>query len=422
MLRKQIEPFKQLDRKILLRKLKRIWRIPHEFLLLIVAVPVVVMIRLISPWVLIRWDNMTSPRIGHFAANPELYLCEREAGIAVPKQRHIDIFFMEKPISNHQLAKMWRRVLRVWPHWLMSPVRRANLLLPGGKRHQICDDAHSDRDIHNLLDRCSPHLEFTADEEFKGLTELRKIGVPQGAQFVCLIVRDSAYLNSHQPKDWSYHNYRDTDIKNYVLVAEELADRGYYVLRMGAKVNDCLESNHPRVIDYATNGMRSDFMDIYLGAKCAFCISTSTGFDAIPLIFRRPIVFVNLVPVGYLWTFSSRVLAITRRHFSTAKQRDLSLEEIFTCGVGLSLKSSEYETSDIKLIENSPEEICSVVIEMEERLMGTWQADSVDDDLQRRFWSIFPIQKSDINGRPLHGKISCRIGADFLRTNVSFLK
>ncbi len=422
MLRQQVTLIYQMDRKILLSKAKRAWRIPHEFLLLIVAVPIVITIRIISPWILIRWDKMPSPRLGHFAVSPELYLCGRMAGINVPPKRHLDIFFMEKPICNQQLARMWRRVLRVWPYWLMSPVRRANLIIPGGKMHQISADSHSDRDVHNLLDRYPSQLEFTHDEEVRGADELVRFGVPHGSEFVCLIVRDAAYLDAHQPKDWSYHNYRDTDVKNYVLAAEELADRGYYVFRMGAKVCESFDSKHPKVIDYATNGMRTDFMDVYLGAKCAFCISSSTGFDAIPFIFRRPIVLVNLVPIGHLWTSRSMVIAITRRHYSIEAKRDLTLKEIFSCDVGYALKSVEYDSAKIELIENTQEEIRSVVVEMDERLKGTWQPQSMDDDLQKRFWDIYPTNKLELSGRPLHGEINCRIGANFLRTRAEFLE
>jgi len=399
--------------------MKRAWRIPHELFLSILAVPIVVVIRLIRPWLLVRWDNMPSPRIGHFAANPELYLCERDAGINVPRQRHKDVFFMEQPICNQQLAKMWKRVLRVWPHWIMSVIRRVNLLIPGGRIHQICDDSHSDRDVHNLLDRFSPHLEFTAEEEARGAAELMMMGIPKGAPFVCLIVRDAAYLDDHQPKDWSYHNYRDTDIQNYVLAAEEIADRGYFVLRMGAKVRDSINSSHLRVIDYAVNGMRSDFMDIYLGSKCAFCISTSTGLDAVPLIFRRPIVFVNMVPLGYLWTFGSKIIGITRHHFAVQKNRELTLKEIFTHGVGFSLRTSDYQLKGIQLIENTPEEILEVVVEMAERLQGTWQPELNDDKLQSQFWEIFT---ADAYSLPLHGEIHGRFGSHFLRANGDFLE
>ena len=125
-------------------------------------------------------------------------------------------------------------------------------------------------------------------------------------------LRDSAYLDNHQVKDWSYHNYRDSDIQNFVLAAEDLADRGYFVIRMGAKVYESIKSDHPRVIDYATNGMRNDFMDIYLGAKCEFCITSGLGFDAVPVIFRTHIVSVGELPLGWLRTFLTKMISISK--------------------------------------------------------------------------------------------------------------
>jgi len=384
---------------------------------------VVVVIHLIRPWVLVRWGELPSPRIGHFAANTELYLCERDAGINVPKQRHVDVFFMEPPICNQQLATMWKRVLRVWPHWMLPSIRRVYRLIPGGTIHEIGDNTQQDRDVHNLLDRFPPHLKFTAEEEARGAAGLRMMGIPNGTPFVCLIVRDDAYLEAHQSKDWSYHNYRDSDIQNYVLAAEELADRGYFVLRMGAKVRESIKSSHSRVIDYAVNGMRSDFMDIYLAARCEFCISTGTGFDSVPIIFRRPIVFVNLAALGYLYTFRAQIICITKHHFAVQKNRELTLSEIFTNGVGFSLRTSDYESKDVLLVENTPEEICDVVVEMVERLQGTWHQEPNDDALQRRFWKIYPADAHDAyQDRPLHGEIRSSIGSQFLRVNGEFLK
>jgi len=383
---------------------------------------VVVVIHLIRPWVLVRWGELPSPRIGHFAANTELYLCERDAGINVPKQRHVDVFFMEPPICNQQLATMWKRVLRVWPHWMLPSIRRVYRLIPGGAIHEIGDNTQQDRDVHNLLDRFPPHLKFTAEEEARGAAGLRMMGIPNGTPFVCLIVRDDAYLEAHQSKDWSYHNYRDSDIQNYVLAAEELADRGYFVLRMGAKVRESMNSSHPRVIDYAANGMRSDFMDIYLGAKCLFCISCGTGFDAIPTIFRKPIAYVNYAPAGYFNTFWEGTIGIFKKHWLVSEQRWLSLREIFTHGVGFSLRTSDYESKDIDLIENTPEEIRDVVVEMAERMQGTWRPRPNDDALQRRFWEIYSADAHDAyRDRPLHGEIRCRFGSQFLRANGEFL-
>lgn len=408
-------------RAILVRKMKRVFQILYKLPIFIIAIPAVVVIRLIKPWILVRLGGLMSFRIGHFGANTELYLCERDAGINVPKQRHVDLLFMINPISNLQLANMWSRLLHVWPTWILAPIARINRLIPGGTLHDIGHNTQQDRDVNNLLDRFPPHLSFTVVEEARGKDGLQAIGIPSGVPFICLNVRDSAYLDRHQPRDWNYHNYRDSNIQDYVLTAETLANRGYCVIRMGAKVHESIASAHPRVIDYATNGMRSDFMDIYLGAKCAFCISTSSGFDAIPTIFRRPIAFVNSVPIGYGSTFSDKYISITKHHFSVQLDRLMSVAEIFSSGGGFCLTTSDYESKGIQLIENTPEEIRDVAIEMAERLDGTWQGHADDKALQQRFWEIFPTDAIDDHGHRLHGKIRSRFGAVFLRNNRAWL-
>ena len=405
-------------------KIKLLFRKIFKLPLYGLAIHAVLIMRLIRPWLLVRLGSLISTRIGHFALNTELYLCEYKAGINVPSQRHIDIFFMGgKPICNQQLTIMWHRLLRIWPSLILGPIVNINQLIPGGKLHDIGENDSGDRDVHNLLDRFPPHLQFSTEEESHGESGLRAIGLPVKAQFVCLIVRDSAYLDSQIPNDWNYHNYRDSDIQNYVLAAEALAERGYFVIRMGAKVHAAMNSAHPKVIDYATNGMRSDFMDIYLGAKCAFCISSGTGFDSIPIIFRRPVVYVNMATVGGLSTFSDQFLGIIKRHLDAGSNRELSLSEICTHDIAFWLNASDFENTGLVPTENTPEEIRDVAIELDERLAGTWQAHPEDDALQQRFWEIFPTDAVNVsNGKPRHGKIRASIGAAFLRNNPDWLK
>jgi len=421
---RQVKKIQQDGTAVLVRKSNLLYRVlallPSYFL----AILALLTIRLIRPWLLVRLGGLFSSRIGHFTANTELYLCEQDAGINVPNQRHVDIFYMlYQPICNQQLATMWKRVLRIWPAWILGPIARINRLIPGGDLHEIGNNTQSDRDVHNLLDRFPPHLQFTTQEELRGESELRAMGVPVGAQFVCLNVRDSAYLNSHIDYDWSYHNYRDSNIQNYVLAAESLAEYGYFVIRMGAKVNEAIKSSHPKVIDYATNGMRSDFMDIFLGAKCAFCLSTGTGWDAVPENCRSPVVFVNFVVLGLLHTYRAALLSITKKHVQKTSNKALTLSEIFSSGAGFYSDTSDFETNGIDLIENTPEEIRDVAIEMAEHLAGTWQSRPDDEALQQRFWDIFPIDAvNNINGNPLHGKILARFGAAFLRNNPEWLQ
>ncbi len=379
-----------------------------------------IIIRITKPLVLIRFGKFLGSRIGHFAANTELHLCEKDAAVNTPNCRHIDIYCISGSVCNIQLEKMWRRIIpNILPAWLIMPVIHINRIIPLGRVHEVSENSQHDRDVHNLYEKIGVHLYFTDEEEIKGREELLKMGIPVNAKFVCMTVRDGAYLKSWDPvNDYDYHNYRDCDVGNYKLAAEELANRGYYVIRMGVKVSQPLKAAHPNVIDYAANGMRTDFMDIYLGAKCLFCITNGTGFDAIPMIFRRPIVQVNAVPIGYAYTWGRKTILLFKHHFDKKTRQELSLNEIFESGAAYALSSGEFSMLDIELVENTPEEIKATVLEMVERLEGQWQVKMDDEMINNQFLSIYPFNKYDSSrGRRLHGRMNARYSAFYLRNN-----
>lgn len=379
------------------------------------AVLIVLVVRALRPFHVVRFGEINGWRIGPLAQNVELYLCERDAGINVPKTGFTDFWYYLYPPCNSQLDRMWRRVLHIVPAALLKPGAALNALIPGGDVHWIRDNTWKDRDVHNLIDRIPAHLAFLPKEEERGQAGLRALGIPPGAPFVCLMVRDSSYLDKTMPwRPWNYHNHRDCNVQNYILAAQELVRRGYFVVRMGAVVKETFNLVHPMVIDYATNGSRNEFMDVYLGAKCAFCISNSTGYDAVPFIFRRPIVFVDHVPLGLFTTYSSRFLATTKKHWLRDQARLMTFRELFESGAAHFSRANQFEAAGIDLIESTPAEIAAVVLEMESRLKGTWQGTEEDEALQHRFWQIFPKSKS-------HGEFRSRAGTEFLRMNRELL-
>jgi putative glycosyltransferase (TIGR04372 family) len=389
--------------------------------LLLIAIPIVFFIRLFNCFLTIRFGVLYTDRIGHFAANTELYLCERDAKINTPKNFYIDIFCMgDKPICNHYLLKKWREKFIIWPKWLVELILILFKLIPGGSIHLIPKNTQHDRDVNNLLDKYPSHLSLTEKEEKRGQDILKEMGVPLNSKFVCLLVRDSAYLNSHQPKeDWNYHNYRDCDIDNYLIAAEYLVEHGFYVLRMGRVVNKPFISNKKGIIDYANSKWVSDFMDIYLGARCTFCISTGAGWDSIPVwLFRKPTIYTNLVPFGYLVTYSHKLLLTTKRHFSKTLNRELSMDEIFEKGIAYSLYSNDYYNNSIDLIENSPQEILDVVIEMIEYLRGYVSYNEQEELISKRFWDKYSkLMKVYSLGINLHGVLKARFSITYLQKN-----
>ena len=415
--------------KVIIKKLGTFIYLILQIPIYLISVPTVIIIRLIRPWFLIRWQELISSRIGHFALNAELYCCERDAGINTPSQRYLDVFYLRKYVCNNQMEKMWRRSLIILPRWLLFPLfivnRFISRFISGGNYHEIGNNTNGDRDVYNLIDQSKPHINFTYDEEAEGKRLLTQFGISQDAKFVCLMVRDSIFLDRHKQfisRDWSYHSFRNGNITNYILAAEELAKRGYYVFRMGAIVEKPMKSSNPKIIDYANSGMRSEFMDVYLGAKCSFCVTNSSGFDGIPHIFRKPLVFI-FVPLGHLWANNDKHLLIIKHHIHKKYKKKLILSEIFSFNVAMAEDTKIYEINNIELKENTPEEIRDLVIEMDERLNGSWNETEEDRSLQKKFWLIFNNNIKKLNlEKPLHGKIRSRLGAKFLRENKNWIR
>ena len=428
---KHIKQIKKGGVKVIAKKLRSSFYLLLQAPIYLISIPLIITLHLIKPWYLIRWDELISSRIGHFAIEVELYFCERDAGINTPTQKHLDLFYMKKYVCNKQLEKMWRRNLIVLPAWLLRPLSRVNrffcLFISSFKEHEIAIN-DKDSNIHNLIDKLPAHISFTDKEELKGKEILKKFGLAKDAKFVCLHVRDSGYLSRHIKHEYmgeryQYHNHRDADIDKYVLAAEELARREYYVFRMGINVLKPLKSSNPKVIDYANSDMRSDFMDIYLSAKCNFFISPGSGIDGISLIFRRPIAYIGSLPFIRIGRSSKETLVLTKHHINKKNQKKLTISEIFSTNVASAFETKEYELNNVELEENSPEEIRDLVIEMDERLSGRWKETKEDLLLQKKFWSIFEDRIKGLNlQKPIDKKIKIGFGAKFLRENQNWIR
>lgn len=369
------------------------------------------MVRALRPVVTFRFGPLRSTKIGPLAINTEIYLCEREAGLH--GRGAVDVFYHMVPVANRQLATMWERVVTV--HGFAFALDRLNRRVPGGAAHVIPGRHDGDRDIRGLMARTAPHLAFTADEEARGAAALDALDVPAGAAFVCFHARDSAYLNAVFPgeRDWSYNDYRNSPIDNYRMAVEALVARGYFALRMGAVVEKALDWSDRRILDYATRG-RTDFLDIYLGAHCRFFLCSGSGLSTIPTIFRRPVAYVDYIPLEYAPTWGPQDLFIPKRLWSRKKRRFLTFREVLHSPLGRLARTADYDARDLETVSNTPAEIRALAVEMAERLAGWWTPEPGDDDLQRRFWSCFP--RSELNQ-----VFNARIGAAFLREHRSLL-
>ena len=380
----------------------------RKFIRVFVLLPLSLVLMWVVRWLerrgtLVRFGTFWRSRLGHMVGNTECYLSERDAGL---QPKAFDIWFPDpERDANPVVSGKYRRLLHVWPAWLARTVFAVNGLDPRWQRH-IVTTRQVDRDTLGLWAKHAPHIDFTEKEEGRGRQLLKQLGIPADAPFVCLMVRDASYLARRFPKaDFSYHDYRDADISDYIPTAVELVRRGYYVVRMGAVVGKPLFAKHSHIIDYAVNG-RTAAGDLYLGAKCAFCVGTPAGFTGIPAAFNRPLALTDCVPLEYMMTWVKGV-AIWKHHEKEGNR--MGIREICEAGLGLATFGQIFERERVKLINNSSQEIYECAMECAIRTeTNDWAGEPQD-----AFWMNLPT--SMVNGAPANGVKRVRIGEAFLK-------
>ena len=384
-----------------------------KILLLPFALLAVFLMRLIRPLLLIQICEVYKHRIGHFAVETELIRLStkkrRQSG-----QRVLTIYyFPDRQPANIQLEVMWRRALPTvrgsWG-WLL------NKLTKKSKTFNITSQRRT-IDPDGLLTEFAPLLKFTQEELNR--SEIARLNLNPGEKFVCLLVRDAAYYSISLGKP-NAQLLRNTDIQTYVQASEALAEMGYTVFRMGAIVKEPLVSKHPKVIDYATNGMRTDFLDIYLGAHCTFTITTSSGWDAIPVIFRRPIMRLNVFPVLQFETLTLPDFVFPKLIFDVKTKYYLSLNQIFDLGVSNLYDINLYSEAGVKIQDLSSEELVEAVTEMAARVEGTFVETPEQKEMQAKVKHILSTHPK-LQPSPNYYPIRAQFASCFFSRYPNFL-
>jgi putative glycosyltransferase (TIGR04372 family) len=331
------------------------------------------------------------------------------------KHKIIDMFCCGyAAVCNQQLKQMWERTVHV--SRFARAAERVNRWLPGGLGNRIPFD-RIPNDTHGLLAQLPAHLSFTPEEKRQGHEALRKLGIPEGSPFVCLMARDNAYY-ADKPR-YTNKRFRNSDILTYLPAVEALVQRGYVVVRMGAAVERPLVTDNPRIIDYASIA-RTDFLDIFLCAHCHLYLGDGGGLRDVPMIFRRPVALVNCITLEYAMTWNPQDLFIPKILWLRSEGRAMTLREILESGVGRYQRDGLYEQHGVEVIDNTPEEITALALEAEARRAGTWKATEEDEELQRRFWEIFRTYATLFASAPW--RTHWRIGTEFLRQHRALLE
>ena len=396
------------------------------FFIILFVPPIIVLLILISKFINFRFGIIRSSRIGHFIANTELYLIEKKLN----KKKNpliIDLLAFDGPDSNKYISSHYKKILKIYPKILIKPFsdfinffKKNNYI----KKFYIKPlGGGGDRDLNGYLYKFDNSLKFNHKELSFIENDLNKLGLDFNSKFVCLTIRDDAYLKEIYPKGNWDQSYRNWKISRFLRASESLTKRGYKVLRMGKIVKDNFVSKNPMILDYANSPYRSDVLDVYLHTRCFFTATSGTGIDTASYVSRRPMAWIS-VPVWGFYNFKNHFHA-TKHHKYKNTGKKLTLSEIFENNDGAKIKTAmidEETYKNVDIDELNEIEIENYLLEVLDILENKFVWSKEDRQLQTEFWNNYKRLIQKHNYGYLHKNYEALIGPVFLRNNLQLLK
>ena len=300
-------------------------------------------------------------RYGHLALEPEIFLAEQEIfkETGASSRRVINIWSLG-PVakqSNRYLASKWKQELFVVPSWLVSSLHSVGSFFPILK---LSEPKLSVTGSMNGLDQTASHVSLKSEELEEGKKRLVEIGINPDKPYVCLIVRDGGHYKSKGEIESAGYEFLNFDINNFSGVAEALIESGIQVIRMGSGSERPFTSKPDGVIDYALSRNRSEFLDVFIAATCEFAVSTQTGPDAVCMLFRRPVLYVDVT--SYCQFFFGSKLATWSPARLHQEGEILNLSEIVNSEIAWFKDPNSFSMNGISQQKSSNDELKELVM------------------------------------------------------------
>ena len=385
--------------------------------LLAPAFLLVVLMILLRPFIIVQIYKVYDWRFGHFVLSSHMARLETIEWNNHHKKKKIIIYYFpsKMPSNNYFKQKLKSKHLSIQNNFGMVIFFLCTFF-----KFLIATTDDRAVDIDGLSLKHPPQILFSRNEIAIGQKFLNKFELELNDKFVCLNVRDNVYAGEVSQRKFYRHANRNSKIHTYVEAAETLAKLGYTVFRMGSLVSEPIISNHPKVVDYATNGMRSEFLDLFLGAHCSFAVLTNAGWANVPRIFKRPILFVNSVPVVERHNICSPAIFYPKRVTEISSGKMLSIKELCDRDLLSASHVSQFENQGYKFEDLSSQDLINAVTEMDARVKMQFVPSDQERLLQEKLNTELTMN-SCIQPTPGYYPVRAEYAACFLSKYPEFL-
>jgi putative glycosyltransferase (TIGR04372 family) len=388
---------------------REFWRHPRRVPAMLIYLPLALILKAAK----VRILQVSHPgRIGHFALEVDWFLKKQALG-DFGAVRPILFLRHDWKAPNETLIAVWARYLPVVSNpilrVLVYPLTLFRMLKLDLQPATLTTPAEYKK-LSGIWDDRPPFLTLTEDIRERGERNLRAMGLPPGAWFACVHAREN--LNKFSATDERINTLRNCDIANYEKAVDEIIARGGWCLRMGEPDAMVLK---PRVgvVNYHATPFKSDWMDIFLCANARFFLGNTSGICHVSAAAGRPCALANMIPHGECYGYGARDISIVK-YLRDSTGCIMRFDGIFKSEVSTMRYESIINVEGLSVVDNSPQEIRDLVVEMLDMLDGRIEYTKEDEDLQAAFRSL-------LDHRHYAYFAKGRIGRDFLRQNAHLL-
>lgn len=267
---------------------------------------------------------------------------------------------------------------------------------------------------NSIVDR--PFFNLKKQHKVSGEKELEKVNVPPNSWYVTLHIREPEKGYRGETPNNTTEKFRNADPNNYIKAINTIIAKGGYVFRMGHPGITPMPKI-PGLIDYANSKIKSELMDVFLGATCKFCIGNSSGYHAIPSFFSIPRLLTD-IPNHNVYFFLKEFDLYLPRLFLKSDGKKMTFREMFSYPFNALGHDESYKKFKISPIHNTPEEIDEATKEMIIKTIDKKELTNTNEQL--KFKQI--IKNTSFDQTNIKFSNLADISPNFLTQNLNLLQ
>ena len=386
----------------------------------VVAIPILACLWCFRPFVRFRILIVAVHRFGHLALEPELWLANKCIASSTCRPKMVDLwnFDSRQSWSNGELAVLWKTQLRLLPSWCIGALVRAGNWLPSLAIEQPTLSIYGPC---NALDRAPRQISRLPAFSKQELRAFLGHGIDLTRPYVSLVVRDSTYYLQRGEIEKRSTSILNGNLDKFVPACLELVSLGYQVIRLGGPSWQRLPEL-PGCFDYANSQIRTSRLDVSLPSNCTFAIATQTGPDAVALLARRPVLYIDVVRFSQFFFGTSLATWAPMKFSVDGNEYPLSAKALSQTK-WLSAKDPDaFVDSRLTLLRATSDEVCRYVVDYASDLSDhSLHLENATDRTQLEQWqtTTSDILRSGMGiwGQKRFGDIAAPISKQWLREN-----